>query len=66
MNNPLAYELAKTRIADLQRSAHPQVAADRPTRRTSRVVQPRPARERAGWWLVTVGLRLAGSADGLR
>ncbi|HVY11048.1 MAG TPA: hypothetical protein VHB18_12980 [Mycobacteriales bacterium] len=52
MNSPLGYDLAKARVADLHRAAmRPTVA------RTA--AQPRPVRQRAGWWLVGVGLRIA-------
>lgn len=63
MNSPLGYDLAKAHIADLQRSAARTAAASQP-----RVAPVRSrTRQRAGWWLIEVGLRLAATpASGLR
>lgn len=58
MNSPLEYELAMARSAELRAMASPRV------RRPAPPVRPR---ERAGWWLITVGLRLAtGPVAGTR
>ena len=60
-------DLVDNRIADLRRSAR---ASERPARSDVRrhgFAAPLPARRRAGWWLVTVGLRLAvGPAQPVR
>ncbi|MGN6472304.1 MAG: hypothetical protein ACTHK4_01485 [Mycobacteriales bacterium] len=70
MISPLVVELARARTAELQRTAAPRVSpvgAARPPRAAHRIAWPSRTRRRAGWWLVTVGLRLAaGSPSGLR
>lgn len=53
-NSHLMSQLATQHVADLRR-----VAARSGAQRGSRPQQPSRARRRAGWALVTVGLRLA-------
>lgn len=73
MISPLVVELAKARTAELQRLAAPRPTSARAARPEAPAARVRPiawrlrTRRRAGWWLVTVGLRLAaGPANGLR
>src|SRR5664279_1447987 len=54
MNTYLAEELVHDRIAELRGSATRHAAGSRSTRHAP------PGRERVGWMLVTVGLRLVG------
>jgi hypothetical protein len=64
MHSPLAREMAQARARELRAMARPGVR--RTARAEGRVGGWHP-RQRAGWWLVTVGLRLAtGSPEVLR
>lgn len=68
MISPLLIELARCRTAELQRLGGAR-SASRVGRRSTGVPRPRllDARRRAGFWLVTVGTRLAASpAEGAR
>lgn len=63
-NSHLMSQLAQQHIADLRRDAAARVRGDERHRSGSAHVvtpghRPSPARRRAGWWLVTFGLRLA-------
>ena len=62
MHPYLTEQLVHEHVAELRRSATRRPTGGRPKgRRTGR---PLPGRQRAGWLLVTVGLRLVG--DGRR
>ncbi|HVV74725.1 MAG TPA: hypothetical protein VHC43_01720 [Mycobacteriales bacterium] len=69
MNSPLGYDLAKARVAELQRSA---ARTAKPSNDRARMAPARSrSRQRAGWWLISVGLRLvatppSAAANGLR
>ena len=59
MHPYLTQQLVHEHVAELRRSSTRRPAGVRAGRRTSR--RPLPGRERAGWLLVTVGLRLIGA-----
>lgn len=60
-------QLTDARIAEIRRhSTHPQRPCDAPAERRRTIAAPLPVRRRAGWWLVTVGLRMAvGTPQGV-
>jgi hypothetical protein len=61
-------QLADARIAEIRRqSTHGGRSAATVAERRTTIAAPLPVRRRAGWWLVTVGLRMAvGTPQGVR
>jgi hypothetical protein len=51
-------DLVAARITELHRQA-PSARGDSGRARRDSIAAPFPVRRRAGWWLVTLGLRLA-------